>query len=420
MESLGDKNGSLESVQWYDYLCESLSSQFKLDTEHNLSVEAFYQSPFYQTELYPTTPIANITTTTANITEFIGNNQQQQEEDVLQSIASILFAPVEVIVVDPTSVLMNAPTTTTTTSTTNSTSISATNVEKEGLPMQQQPTPQNNESIVSPLNSRKRRNTFEENETYKHTYPSSSRCNNNVITAHTSISFNQYSPPQTLRNNSTNLPFPTAIVQVSPPSSPDSLSPFVSLQLPPFDTFLANLSSDSESDSEQQHYFNNVNIYHNPPRSYHSFSIISDNDNAMQPSHFQPMQHNLTDSLNNLTHTSPLQTSKEDTNGPDEDTKSSCSLPLGEGCCIFCQRGLPPCSLPPSWSFIMKVTLYTLHHHFKEKTFFSLSKEVYPFIQIHWNALGTKGYAGNWKRQIQDILLCNAFAMLLSTFFFGT
>eukprot|EP01112_Ceratiomyxa_fruticulosa_P021273 TRINITY_DN7426_c0_g1_i1.p2 TRINITY_DN7426_c0_g1~~TRINITY_DN7426_c0_g1_i1.p2 ORF type:complete len:134 (-),score=22.74 TRINITY_DN7426_c0_g1_i1:784-1185(-) len=94
-----------------------------------------------------------------------------------------------------------------------------------------------------------------------------------------------------------------------------------------------------------------------------------------------------------------------DGNNDNEQNGEDCPLG-GEANYLLCQNGLPVCSFPPSWSFIITVTLYTLQHHFGEKNFFHLRRDIYPFISCttHWDVFGINGYGGDFKRQVQGIL----------------
>jgi len=75
--------------------------------------------------------------------------------------------------------------------------------------------------------------------------------------------------------------------------------------------------------------------------------------------------------------------------------------------CLLCSRGTPPCLYvkSPSWSTIVEVVLYVLHQTHTDNRFFFLKKNVYPFIDSHWNVLGLpKKNTINWKKQVVDAL----------------
>eukprot|EP01113_Clastostelium_recurvatum_P027233 TRINITY_DN3278_c0_g1_i9.p1 TRINITY_DN3278_c0_g1~~TRINITY_DN3278_c0_g1_i9.p1 ORF type:complete len:491 (-),score=148.64 TRINITY_DN3278_c0_g1_i9:82-1554(-) len=85
-------------------------------------------------------------------------------------------------------------------------------------------------------------------------------------------------------------------------------------------------------------------------------------------------------------------------------TQEGC-CPLPEGECLMCMRDVPPClsSRSPSWSAIMHVVLFSLHHCHPERTYFNLQSDIYPLVDYHWaNLFSQKTNVHNWHKQLQD------------------
>eukprot|EP01133_Synstelium_polycarpum_P009155 gene9155-10742_t len=75
--------------------------------------------------------------------------------------------------------------------------------------------------------------------------------------------------------------------------------------------------------------------------------------------------------------------------------------------CMLCTRGTPRCLCMnhPSWTLILRVVFYSLAQLHPDKEFFNLKKEVYLYLNDHWEILSpTQRQSNNWKRQVQDAL----------------
>ncbi|GAM24619.1 hypothetical protein SAMD00019534_077940, partial [Acytostelium subglobosum LB1] len=75
--------------------------------------------------------------------------------------------------------------------------------------------------------------------------------------------------------------------------------------------------------------------------------------------------------------------------------------------CLLCTRGTPRCLSMnhPSWTLILRVVFYSLSQIHPDKEFFNLKKEVYVYLNDHWDILSpTQAQSTNWKRQVQDAL----------------
>jgi len=75
--------------------------------------------------------------------------------------------------------------------------------------------------------------------------------------------------------------------------------------------------------------------------------------------------------------------------------------------CILCTQGKPPCLCvqDPSWTTIVSVILYVLHHHNPDRPYFPLKSYVYPYVVSHWSELVLPNKnTQRWKKQILDAL----------------
>eukprot|EP00026_Physarum_polycephalum_P015398 Phypoly_transcript_16066.p1 GENE.Phypoly_transcript_16066~~Phypoly_transcript_16066.p1 ORF type:complete len:232 (+),score=14.02 Phypoly_transcript_16066:75-770(+) len=85
---------------------------------------------------------------------------------------------------------------------------------------------------------------------------------------------------------------------------------------------------------------------------------------------------------------------------------SDCSITPACGC-LLCIRGPPACMSRDraSWVTIVHTTFFALHHKQPEKLCFSLKTSVYPFVIMHWKALGlAEKNTNNWQKLIIDTL----------------
>ncbi|KAF2069724.1 hypothetical protein CYY_008954 [Polysphondylium violaceum] len=130
----------------------------------------------------------------------------------------------------------------------------------------------------------------------------------------------------------------------------------------------------SSSMQQQQHMYNNSNIY----PSYQQCNIVPNQD------------------LNNNSNRS----SSPVPNSPP--APQICTLTK----CPLCQRGQPPLLLKtPTWASIMRVVFYSLHQEYPEKEYFSLKTDVYDYMTSHWEKLCiSRKRSDNWRKQVQDML----------------
>ncbi|KAF2070072.1 hypothetical protein CYY_008610 [Polysphondylium violaceum] len=83
--------------------------------------------------------------------------------------------------------------------------------------------------------------------------------------------------------------------------------------------------------------------------------------------------------------------------------KKCCSLPR----CLLCTNGTPRCLCMnhPSWTLILRVVFFSLSQLYPDKEFFNLKKEVYVYLNDHWDILSpNQNQSHNWRRQVQDAL----------------
>jgi len=87
---------------------------------------------------------------------------------------------------------------------------------------------------------------------------------------------------------------------------------------------------------------------------------------------------------------------------------SSLEYPAQTPCkCILCTQGKPACLRvqDPSWTTIVWVILFVLHHHNPERLYFPLKSFVYPYVVAHWSDLVLHNKnTQRWKKQILDAL----------------
>ncbi|GAM18143.1 hypothetical protein SAMD00019534_013180 [Acytostelium subglobosum LB1] len=75
--------------------------------------------------------------------------------------------------------------------------------------------------------------------------------------------------------------------------------------------------------------------------------------------------------------------------------------------CLLCTKGTPKCLCMnhPSWTLILRVVFFALAKIHPDKEYFNLKKEVYVYLNDHWEILSpTQAQSANWKRQVQDAL----------------
>jgi len=83
--------------------------------------------------------------------------------------------------------------------------------------------------------------------------------------------------------------------------------------------------------------------------------------------------------------------------------RKCCSLPR----CLLCTNGTPRCLCMnhPSWTLILRVVFFSLSQLYPDKEFFNLKKEVYVYLNDHWDILSpNQNQSHNWRRQVQDAL----------------
>eukprot|EP01113_Clastostelium_recurvatum_P027229 TRINITY_DN3278_c0_g1_i4.p1 TRINITY_DN3278_c0_g1~~TRINITY_DN3278_c0_g1_i4.p1 ORF type:complete len:404 (-),score=113.09 TRINITY_DN3278_c0_g1_i4:82-1293(-) len=130
---------------------------------------------------------------------------------------------------------------------------------------------------------------------------------------------------------------------------------------------------------------------------YHCDESDSDMDNADT---FRPAL-----SLMELSSAAALASSLPDCPWGTPESLDGTRCPLPEGECLMCMRDVPPClsSRSPSWSAIMHVVLFSLHHCHPERTYFNLQSDIYPLVDYHWaNLFSQKTNVHNWHKQLQD------------------
>eukprot|EP01107_Rhizomastix_libera_P000015 TRINITY_DN1002_c0_g1_i1.p1 TRINITY_DN1002_c0_g1~~TRINITY_DN1002_c0_g1_i1.p1 ORF type:complete len:249 (+),score=45.47 TRINITY_DN1002_c0_g1_i1:75-821(+) len=75
--------------------------------------------------------------------------------------------------------------------------------------------------------------------------------------------------------------------------------------------------------------------------------------------------------------------------------------------CPLCVRPRPEClaDAEPTWLQIIRVVFWCLADLYPEIAFFSLREHVYPFLDLHWDAICTEKHKkDNWKKSLQDTL----------------
>jgi Skp family chaperone for outer membrane proteins len=81
---------------------------------------------------------------------------------------------------------------------------------------------------------------------------------------------------------------------------------------------------------------------------------------------------------------------------------------------MVCNKGLPSHfnTQSPTWADILQVVLYALGISHPQKEFFSLGKEIYDYIDVHWDKLSAKPRSSTWKQTAKMTLAHSRYANL--------
>ncbi|EGC39254.1 hypothetical protein DICPUDRAFT_96591 [Dictyostelium purpureum] len=109
----------------------------------------------------------------------------------------------------------------------------------------------------------------------------------------------------------------------------------------------------------------------------------------------------------NLANLSNINKSPTSSNPCSPHTKIMVSTPYEFDGCMLCVNGTPSClqKRRATWTLKLRVALYCLSVLHPEKKYFNLKKDIYTYVDSHWDHLSINtAKSDRWRKQVQDSL----------------